>query len=144
MAGPCRCHSARPEAERMQTHLIRQLNLFSERHEGACLCHPLCMCVCVHASRSGGVFLRQGCLAPRRAVPQKSEVWPYPSCNWIDWIQIRNMSWKFLYFLTCFLLFLASISVTSRSSLSSLSHLHLSFFSPFSVYYTTSALLNVT
>lgn len=27
-------------------------------------------------------FLLQGCLAPRRAVPQKSEVWPFPSCNW--------------------------------------------------------------
>ncbi len=40
-------------------------------------------CLCVW-SRSKGVFLRQGRLAPHRAVPQKPPAWPCPACNWVD------------------------------------------------------------
>lgn len=42
------------------------------------------VCMGVRASSSEGFFLHQGCLPPPRTVPQKSEVWPYPSCNWLD------------------------------------------------------------
>lgn len=98
MVGPCRCHSVHSKAERMQ--LIRDLlgspkiNIILTKQGCIFSSSHLCVGVCVwlYACRSEGVFLRQDRLAPRRAVPQISEVWPHPSCNWIDWIQIQNTS----------------------------------------------------
>lgn len=50
--------------------------------------------ICFQISRSGGVFLHQGWFGPRKANAQKSAVWPCPSCNCTDWVQIEKASWK--------------------------------------------------
>lgn len=87
MVEPCRCRSAHPKTQRIQMCMRFSLSLLS---------------VCLDASGCEGVFLHQGCLGPCRLFPQKSEVWPYPSCNCTYWGDIQNASWKFLCFLNLF------------------------------------------
>lgn len=107
MVGPCHCRSAHPEAKKdADKQLIRGVIGFIFLLCNKAILTKLwcihCFCVSLHASRSESVFLPQGCPAPWRATPQKSEVWPYPSCSWTDWIKIQNINCEFFNFLNLF------------------------------------------
>ena len=119
-AGPCRCHSAHPEAQIANIQTVREL-LFL---------------LCVYSSRSEDVFLHSGCLAPRREVPQMSEVWPYPSCNWRKRFGFKTL--HFFFFLNLFPV-VSELSFSYLSQLSSLSHPSCSFcLLPYSLHHSTS------
>lgn len=137
MVGPCRCHSAHPKAERMQTcsllgflclsFFIFSLSiLFSLKiiNSDKVLCY-------IFAIRSEGVFLHRGRPAHCRGVPQTSEVWPCPSCNWrLDSdSKHRHLEMSLLS---------QPVSVFSHSYLTR-SHQHLSV-SPLSCIYLTTTL----
>lgn len=77
--------------------------------------------ICFQISRSGGVFLHQGWLGPRKANAQKSAVWPCPSCNCTDWVQIEKASWKYLNLFPVFRITeftFSYLTLTSQLSLS--------------------------